>query len=159
MKLGKKKRSIKITKAQSALRRKLKVVDSKAFSYKNEKVFNVYVDLFSPVIPIDILKQSRRDIIDYLDDIGEFKGYKWSKKNNVDRINKKLYKNYKKFLKSFEWHYIRNKVLKRDNYVCVYCGSKAIQVHHKKYGVWGSEKIKDLISLCGKCHKKIHNIT
>src|SRR5213592_4966829 len=37
------------------------------------------------------------------------------------------------YLKSDKWKRRRALVLKRDRYQCVYCGSRARQVHHKKY--------------------------
>ena len=50
-------------------------------------------------------------------------------------------------------------VLKRDNWLCLYCGEKATQVHHKRYAKKniGREPIKWLQSVCKKCHNKLHN--
>lgn len=37
------------------------------------------------------------------------------------------------YLKSEAWQRKRYAVLKRDNWLCVYCGAKATQVHHTSY--------------------------
>jgi 5-methylcytosine-specific restriction endonuclease McrA len=62
------------------------------------------------------------------------------------------------YLKSDEWKRKRYVVLKRDNWRCIYCGSKATQVHHKKYAKKniGKEPIKWLVSICRSCHDKKH---
>jgi 5-methylcytosine-specific restriction endonuclease McrA len=51
-------------------------------------------------------------------------------------------------------------VFKRDGYKCHKCGNeKNIQCHHLTYeNLFHEEKhLDDLITLCKKCHKKIHN--
>jgi 5-methylcytosine-specific restriction endonuclease McrA len=68
-------------------------------------------------------------------------------------------KNYKLFLKSKYWKEVRLVVYKRDNYKCVYCGSKEkIQAHHLTYKNHYKEhkNLQDLITLCEKCHKSEH---
>ncbi|WP_410666454.1 HNH endonuclease [Chryseobacterium sp. FDAARGOS 1104] len=49
--------------------------------------------------------------------------------------------------------------MKRDNWRCVYCGSCATQVHHKKYAKYniGKEPIEWLVSICKSCHDKKHS--
>ena len=76
-------------------------------------------------------------------------GYIWS----ADRT-----KQYREYLKTEAWQRKRYVVLKRDNWVCQNCGSKATQVHHKKYSKYniGKEPIKWLVSLCKSCHEKQH---
>jgi 5-methylcytosine-specific restriction endonuclease McrA len=63
------------------------------------------------------------------------------------------------YLKSDEWQRKRYVVFKRDNWRCVYCGSRATQVHHKKYAKYniGKEPIEWLVSICKPCHDKKHN--
>jgi len=63
---------------------------------------------------------------------------------------------YNQFIKSIYWEKIRDKILKRADYKCRKCDSKAIQVHHKKYTKFGYERFKDLVALCKTCHKYIH---
>ena len=64
---------------------------------------------------------------------------------------------YKKYLRSPQWAIKREKVLRRDGYKCTQCGSKrSLQVHHKTYARIYKEKLEDLVTLCKKCHKKVH---
>ena len=64
------------------------------------------------------------------------------------------------FYTTKEWHRTRSLVLIRDNFTCKSCGSKfksKLHVHHlipKVYG--GDESLENLITLCNKCHRKIH---
>jgi 5-methylcytosine-specific restriction endonuclease McrA len=62
------------------------------------------------------------------------------------------------YLNSDNWKRKRALVLKRDGYKCVYCGSRATQVHHKKYAPRkiGREPIEWLVSVCDGCHRKQH---
>ena len=58
--------------------------------------------------------------------------------------------NYKSYLKSAEWHELRQKVLELQP-VCRICGSaNNIQVHHIDYLQY------KLVPLCAKHHKEIH---
>ena len=76
---------------------------------------------------------------------------------NVKRKRRRKYYN-EVYLKSDAWRRKRYIVLKRDNWLCVYCGEKATQVHHKRYAKKniGREPIKWLQSVCEKCHNKLH---
>ena len=70
--------------------------------------------------------------------------------------NNRFY-NYHKYLKSPEWKIIRDKVIERDNGICLYCKTKpATEVHHKHYETIYKEKIDDLESVCSACHRAIH---
>lgn len=62
------------------------------------------------------------------------------------------------YLKSDDWQRKRYVVLKRDNWTCTYCGSRATQVHHKRYARKniGREPIHWLVSVCEACHQKLH---
>lgn len=65
--------------------------------------------------------------------------------------------NYKEYIKSHYWQYIKYQVLIRDNYRCVMCGSENnLCVHHKTYDFVGDEHLDELVTLCRKCHYKIH---
>lgn len=57
------------------------------------------------------------------------------------------------------WEAKREKRMCMDDYQCQKCGKAYnLEVHHKRYPeVWGEEDVKDLITLCDSCHKKIHN--
>ena len=62
------------------------------------------------------------------------------------------------YLKSEAWKRKRYLVLKRDKWRCLYCGSKATQVHHTKYAKRniGKEPIEWLASICKTCHDSKH---
>lgn len=62
------------------------------------------------------------------------------------------------YLKSDAWQRKRYVVLKRDNWLCVYCGAKATQVHHLRYAKYniGKEPIDWLVSVCKSCHDDLH---
>lgn len=64
------------------------------------------------------------------------------------------------YLKSDAWQRKRHVVFKRDNWRCVYCGSRATQVHHKRYAKYniGKEPIEWLESICKPCHDKKHSL-
>ena len=65
---------------------------------------------------------------------------------------------YAEYLKTDTWKTIRAQRLAMDNEECVLCGEKAKNVHHRRYPKkWGTETVKDLVSLCDKCHGKHHN--
>jgi len=68
--------------------------------------------------------------------------------------------NYKEQLLTFEWQNKRLKIIKRDNFCCVKCGSKnQLEVHHKKYSklklAWQYPN-SNFITVCKNCHDKIH---
>ena len=62
------------------------------------------------------------------------------------------------YLQSDDWKRKRALVLKRDRYKCVFCGSRATQVHHKKYAPQniGREPIEWLVATCAGCHSDQH---
>ena len=68
-----------------------------------------------------------------------------------------------KFYKSKLWIKTRENALRRDNYLCVKCGSPAEVVHHIKH--LSLENVNDpnvalnldnLMSLCSECHFEEH---
>ena len=69
---------------------------------------------------------------------------------------------YRKYLKSYNWHCIRKKVIERDNDICQCCGDKncVLQVHHIKYNslIMSGKDISHLITLCANCHHKVESI-
>lgn len=70
---------------------------------------------------------------------------------------------YKKYMQSKEWQAKRQERIAIDGGCCVMCGRplekiKKIQVHHVTYRNLGHENaLTDLCTLCGSCHKKLHN--
>lgn len=70
---------------------------------------------------------------------------------------KKEYPNYQAYLNSDAWKEIRNKRVKMDGYKCQVCGSSSnLEVHHLTYEHKYHENMDDLITLCDKCHRKVH---
>ena len=53
---------------------------------------------------------------------------------------------------------LRDQVLKRDGWRCQLCGtSKDLHVHHLiSRGRLGDDAMRNLISLCAKCHDVVH---
>jgi 5-methylcytosine-specific restriction endonuclease McrA len=71
----------------------------------------------------------------------------------------KLHDFYNSYIQSPAWFARRDKVLKRDNYLCQAClEDPATQVHHKSYIHFGNEPLFDLESVCDPCHKKITKV-
>lgn len=65
---------------------------------------------------------------------------------------------YSAYLESPTWKYLRQQVLKRDNFLCQGCLQKrATQVHHLTYERQGREMLFDLTSVCDVCHDRIHD--
>lgn len=69
---------------------------------------------------------------------------------------------YKKYMRSDRWKAKKQERIDIDK-ACVMCGRpldkiRSIQVHHVTYERLGHENVMtDLCTLCGSCHKKIHN--
>jgi hypothetical protein len=62
---------------------------------------------------------------------------------------------YDQFLRSNQWQVLRQVVLCRDGYQCVYCQRPAKQVHHLHYRNWTDPSSME--SVCQDCHYLIHN--
>ena len=76
-----------------------------------------------------------------------------------DERPKTFKEQYYEYLRSPEWDRLRKRVFKRDRYQCTKCGSRRkLQAHHLTYKRVFHEWLSDLITVCRKCHKKIHKI-
>lgn len=68
---------------------------------------------------------------------------------------------YSEKLKDPRWQKLRLKVLERDNFSCVVCGSadKMLHVHHSKYSKepW-SAPLENLHTLCEECHAHLEKL-
>lgn len=83
--------------------------------------------------------------------------------NNIRRRSSDTYSD---LLHTTEWRNKREKILKRDNYRCVYCGRRhaKLHVHHKYYSAYPNGVLVDpwnypddaLITLCAYCHQRVH---
>lgn len=73
---------------------------------------------------------------------------------------------YMDYLKSDKWKKIAQKRMEIDHYRCTCCGcmgtqSNKLEVHHLSYKyIYEEEKrvYQDLVTLCHRCHKGLHNI-
>ncbi len=69
---------------------------------------------------------------------------------------------YRDYMRSPEWETKKQERIALDG-GCVMCGRpieriKKINVHHVTYARLGCENVlTDLCTLCGSCHRKIHN--
>lgn len=83
---------------------------------------------------------------------------RWLKKNPTYRkeyIKRYMFneENYRKdLIRQRDYRNLRPLLLKKISY-CQLCGSKEnLELHHKKY-----DETKDVLLLCRKCHKQLHN--
>ena len=79
---------------------------------------------------------------------------------NPALINKKV--KYWGYKEGFDYEYSsrREAVLNRDNYTCQCCGKKHVrlEVHHIIFkSMGGTDDERNLITLCEKCHKLVHD--
>lgn len=57
-------------------------------------------------------------------------------------------------IRSRQWEKIRQRILKRDAYVCSYCGSEATDVDHvQSIKCGGSNEDENLVASCGFCNR------
>lgn len=67
---------------------------------------------------------------------------------------------YRTYLRSRQWHALRQRVLKRDGKLCQACLSReATQVHHLTYRLYdklGYSAAFECVAICHHCHGKIH---
>jgi 5-methylcytosine-specific restriction endonuclease McrA len=75
------------------------------------------------------------------------------KKASMDAESEK----YKRYLVTEKWLSMKNKVMKRDAYLCQCClSAEATICHHKTYERKYNEAAFDLVAVCFYCHEKIH---
>ncbi len=73
---------------------------------------------------------------------------------------------YERYMKSPQWENKKRERREIDGNRCVMCGRPsekckrmALQCHHITYERLGKENVfTDLVTLCGSCHSKIHNL-
>lgn len=67
------------------------------------------------------------------------------------------YSRYSGYIHSSHWKDIRRQRLAMDGFQCSICGTaKNLEVHHLTYERLGHEDLDDLVSLCKRCHAKVH---
>lgn len=102
--------------------------------------------------------QNSRRINKSRNPLNELKKIGFKSKKKLSKEDKS--KRYRAYLLSKEWKEIREIILERDGYRCSKCGSERnLEIHHLNYKHIFFEKFfqEDLITLCEKCHKKIHD--
>jgi len=65
---------------------------------------------------------------------------------------------YRKYLETDHWQQKRQEALKAEEYKCHLCqgNNRELHVHHLTYIRLGCELPEDLMVLCKKCHKEVH---
>lgn len=110
----------------------------------------------------EILKEYKYNdrIIEDIDDILNMKTKEYNNQfvNNYMIKDKPKTEDLKKYYINKKWKINREIVLERDKYKCVICSNKKkIHVHHVDKDRLNNE-IYNLLTLCAKCHMKIHAI-
>lgn len=67
---------------------------------------------------------------------------------------------YQNYLISESWRLIARERAKKDNFNCVMCKSpNKLITHHLTYKRLYNETLYDLVTLCSRCHLRIHRIS
>lgn len=65
-----------------------------------------------------------------------------------------LSEEYRQYMQSDEWKWIRGQKLRSCHYRCERCGRRRwLNVHHRHYRTFGREGMEDLEVVCQECHK------
>ena len=75
------------------------------------------------------------------------------------------WRDYNRYLRSRRWRFSRWLALMRDGHRCRHCGRRGrrgnpLQVHHVSYETYnatGRSRLRDLKTLCLRCHDAQHN--
>jgi 5-methylcytosine-specific restriction endonuclease McrA len=75
-------------------------------------------------------------------------------------MNQSIHKQAPLRLESGEYEALRLQVLRRDNWRCQLCGSmQNLEVHHQLFRSHSGADVEgNLITLCAKCHIRIHEV-
>lgn len=74
-------------------------------------------------------------------------------------LQSRLRNKYDRYINGPEWDKKRKKVWRRDNYMCQVCGcgsTETLQTHHLTYIHVFRESLDELLTVCSRCHGKIH---
>jgi 5-methylcytosine-specific restriction endonuclease McrA len=86
------------------------------------------------------------------------KRYEEIRQTERDQSRREWFAEHDAYLRSADWHRIRDRVLRRDNRTCRGClEAPASEVHHLTYDNHGDELAYQLVSLCHACHEKAEN--
>jgi len=75
---------------------------------------------------------------------------------SIRRIKEENWNGFSNMQYGIEYRKIRNKVLKKDNYRCSWCGKKEDLIIHHIDKDKHNNVISNLITFCRSCHTKIH---
>lgn len=79
------------------------------------------------------------------------------KKKKGARQHDRVPKQYKVYIKSQHWQNRKNRYYQANGRRCAVCNSAHfIDLHHRVYGNYGSERDEDLVPLCKKHHEAFH---
>lgn len=118
------------------------------FALNKEQTFVLYRRVFKTDCNLDFLSSNK--------ELAVFKTPLSKKFKAKKRARKKDYKNY---LLSEKWLLIRKEMIEKAEFKCNRCRAykeKGLQVHHRTYDNFMSEKPEDLEVLCKPCHQKEH---
>ena len=60
---------------------------------------------------------------------------------------------------SVRWYRLKDEVKSRCFERCEFCALRyGVALHHRHYGTWGSERLRDVMLVCGACHNVIHGL-
>jgi 5-methylcytosine-specific restriction endonuclease McrA len=80
--------------------------------------------------------------------------------HDVRKTDWMLYEEYRDYLKSDKWKFIRSVRFNLDDGLCQHCGIKLngmeAHCHHLTYDRLGDEDISDVVTLCRSCHDAVH---
>ncbi len=116
---------------------------------------------YIPFAKIKAKRTPRKTFYDLDIEIFESMAFVDSKEKPLTKSKVDTFDSYKEYLQTPQWKRIAQKVRKRDRFKCVECdSSESLNIHHLNYdNIFNEENhLKDLICVCNKCHKKIHNI-
>ena len=66
---------------------------------------------------------------------------------------------YIQYLKSEHWRTLSRQRKEMDNHQCAQCFSREkLEVHHRVYRNLYDVQLKDIITLCQKCHARAHQV-
>jgi 5-methylcytosine-specific restriction endonuclease McrA len=81
----------------------------------------------------------------------------------MSRSGRSWWRKYNRYLNSRDWQRTRQAALKRDRYRCRKCGTRGnrhnpLQANHlsyHSYNATGRTPLRDLETLCRRCHQKV----
>jgi hypothetical protein len=76
-----------------------------------------------------------------------------------ERLRDAGFQSYKEYLQSELWRQKKAEFFEVRPRKCWVCNSQdQFELHHKTYERVTSERLDDLVGLCGKCHDKVHTV-